>query len=182
MTAQMTSRERTLAAVVGTLVAVLVTFMLVKLFLTNQRTLSQQFTNKTAMLATMRTLIGERELWEQRDQWLNQQQPKLDNAGSAGVALLDQVKELGKARSLTPTEAVIGGADAGAKAAGKGVYQAVSVSFNVKGKWEDIVNFLYDVQTPTSFLVFEKAVLQLDKEDKTQVSGSFKLAKWYAAQ
>ncbi|MEQ1862741.1 MAG: hypothetical protein ABMA13_22705 [Chthoniobacteraceae bacterium] len=177
----MTSRERTLATLVGTLVALLVTFVLGKTFLNFQRQLTRQIEDKTTTLAAMRTLISERTLWEQRDQWLTQIQPKLDNANSAGVALLDKVKELGQARNLTPTEPVLSVPEGG-KTAGKAAYQAVSVSFNVKGKWEDLVNFLYDVQTPVNFLVFEKATLQLDKEDKSQVSGSFKLAKWFAAQ
>lgn len=177
----MNPRERALALVVGTLLAVAVTFVLGKVFLGQQRELTRQLASKTETLSSMRTLIAERDLWEERDQWLNQHQPRLDNAGSAGVALLDQVKSIGTARSLTPTEAVIGVPDSGTKTAGKGSYQAVSVSFTVKGKWQDLVNFLYDVQTPSNFLVFEKASLQLDKDDKTQVSGNFKLAKWFAA-
>lgn len=180
MSMQLNPRERALAFIVGTLLAVVVTFVLVKMLLGHQRALARQLADKTASLASMRTLIAERDLWEQRDQWLTQHQPRLDNANSAGVALLDQVKQIGQMRSLTPTDAQIGVADGGGKNAGK-AFQAVSVSFTVKGKWQDLVNFLYDVQTPTNFLVFEKATLQLDKEDKTQVSGTFKLAKWFAA-
>lgn len=179
MSMQLNARERALAFIVGTLVAVVVTFALVKAFLGQQRTLSRQLKDKAATLIAMRTLIGERELWEQRDQWLSQHQPRLDNANSAGVQLLDQVKQIGQQRSLTPTEAQIGAADTGNKAGGKPAFQAVGVSFTIKGKWADIVSFLYDVQTPTNFLVFEKATLQLDKDDKTQVSGTFKLAKWF---
>jgi hypothetical protein len=176
----MTARERTLAVIVGTLVVVILSFVLVQVFMKNQRLLSRQRADKTLMLAQMKTLIAERELWEQRDQWLQQHQPKLDNANSAVSALLDQVKDLGKNHSLTPTDAVLGAPDSSARA--KGAYQAVSVSFNVKGKREDLVDFLYDVQQPTNFLVFEKATLQIDKDDKTLISGSFKLAKWYAVQ
>lgn len=178
MTGQMTARERTLAVIVGGLVVVLVSFLLVQVFTKNQRMLSRQLTEKTATLAQMRTLIEERELWEQRDEWLNQNQPKLDNANSAVSALLEEVKALGQKHSLTPTDAVLGAPDTAAKA--RGSFQSVSVSFNVKGKREDLVDFLYDVQSPTNFLVFEKATLQVDKEDKTLISGSFKLAKWFA--
>jgi len=176
----MNPRERALAAIVGGILALVVIFALMKVFLAQQRTLTRQLADKTQTLTAMRTLIGERDLWEQRDQWLKQSQPRLDNANSAGVALLDQVKTIGQNRSLTPTDAQIGNADPAGKS--KGAAQPVSVTFTVKGKWEDIVNFLYDVQTPTNFLVFEKATLQLDKDDKTQVSGTFKLAKWFAPQ
>lgn len=180
MIAQMTPRERTLAILVGSLVAFFLTFILFQVFTKNQRMLQRQLVDKTATLTQMRILISERELWEQRDQWLTQNQPKLDNANSAVSALLEEVKQLGQRHSLTPTDAVLGAPDANNKS--KGSFQAVSVSFNVKGKREDLVDFLYDVQTPTNFLVFEKATLQVDKEDKTMISGSFKVAKWFAPQ
>ncbi len=182
MSMQMNPRERALAFIVGTLLAVAATFILGKIFLGHQRELSRQRAEKTIALISMRTLIAERELWEERDAWLNQNQPKLDNANSAGVDLLERVKKIGQKRGLTPTEAQIGIADGTGKSAGRNAYQAVSVSFTVKGRWQELVNFLYDVQSPTSFLVFEKATLQLDKEDKTQVSGTFKLAQWFITQ
>lgn len=182
MSMQMKQSERVLAMIVGTLLITVVTFMLVNSFLGHQRKLKRDLVDKQTALVSMQTLIGERELWEERDKWLTQHQPKLDNANSAGVELLDRVKQIGQARSLTPTDAAIGIADPGTKSGSKPVYQAVGVSFTVKGKWADMVNFLYDVQTPTNFLIFEKATLQLDKDDKTQVSGTFKVAKWFATQ
>ncbi len=179
---QMNTRERMLAFIVGTLVVVMITYMLVGYLMKQQHDLMQQIKDKTVTLTTMKSLVEERPTWEARDQWLRQNQPKLDNANSAGVALLEQLKTIGQTHGLTPTEAQIGTPDANSRTVGKGSYQAFSVSFTVKGKWEDLVGFLYDAQTPTNFLVFEKATLQLDKEDKTQVAGNFKLAKWYAVQ
>jgi Tfp pilus assembly protein PilO len=179
---QMNPRERTLAFLVGTVVAIFVTFFLVQFFLKQQRTLTQQIKIKTENLVSMRTLIAERDLWEQRDQWLSKHQPHIDNANSAGVNLLEEVKQIAQKHSLTPTDANIGQASATPRGSGKPTFQPVGVSFKVKGKWEDLVDFLYDVQTPTNFLVFEKAALELDKDDKTQVSASVNMAKWYAAQ
>jgi len=182
MSMQMNPRERALAFIVGTMVVGLISYMLVNTFLGHQRKLKQDLSEKKTSLETMQTLIAERAMWEERDKWLNQSQPKMDNANSAGVELLDRVKQIGQTRSLTPTDASFGVPDPLPKSGGKPAYQATSVTFTVKGKWADMVNFLFDVQTPTNFLIFEKATLQLDKDDKTQVSGTFKVAKWYAVQ
>lgn len=182
MSMQMNPRERALAFLVGTMLVLLVSYMLMNTFLSHHRKLKQDLTEKKTSLETMQTLIAERALWEERDQWLNQTQPKMDNANSAGVELLDRVKQLGQTRSLTPTDASFDNASANPRGGGKPAYQATTVTFTVKGKWEDMVNFLYDVQQPVNFLVFEKATLQQDKDDKTQVSGTFKVAKWYATQ
>lgn len=178
----MNARERSLALIVGTLVVGVISYVLLDTLLTHQRKLTRDLAEKKTSLETMKTLISEKGLWEQRDQWLNQTQPKMDNANSAGVDLLDRVKQIGQARALTPTDATIGVPDASSRGGGKPAFQAVSVTFTVKGKWGDMVNFLYDVQTPSNFLIFEKVTLQLDKDDKTQVSGNFKVAKWYATQ
>lgn len=181
MSLQMNPRERALAFIVGTMVAALVTFLLADFFLGQQTKLKRQLAEKSVALTEMRTLIAERDLWQQRDAWLTQAQPKMDNANSAGVELLEQVKKIGQARALTPTEAAIGIPDGSGRTGARSPFQAVSVTFTVKGKWDSLVNFLQDVQTPTNFLVFEKATLQLDKDDKSQVSGTFKLAKWFAS-
>ena len=177
---QMTARERTLAFIVGALVTGVLSYVLLQFFLKNRLTLNRQFAEKSVMVTGMRTLIAERELWQERDRWIQQNQPKLDNATGAGVDLVEQIKRIGGEHALTPTEANINPDTVSNSRSGPLPYQPVSVSFNVKGKWEDIVGFLYDVQSPTNFLVFEKAALQVDKEDKTLVSGSFKVAKWYA--
>lgn len=179
---EMNSRERTLAFLVGTIAVIFVTFFLVQFFLKQQRLLTQQLRTKKENLLSMRTLIAERDLWEQRDQWLHQHQPHIDNANSAGVNLLEEIKQIAQNHSLTPTDANIGQANPSLRNSGKPSFQPVGVSFKVKGKWEDLVDFLYDVQTPTNFLVFEKASLELDKDDKTQVSASLNVAKWFAPQ
>jgi hypothetical protein len=156
--------------------------LLVEFFVKQQKALRNQITDKTAMLATMKTLITERELWQKRDQWLAKEQPKLTNPSGAGVELLEQIKTLGQNRSIIPTEAVIGTPESAGKMGGREQDQSVSLTFNAKGKWENMVDFFYDLQSPTNFIVFSKALIRVDKEDKTQIAGTFTVAKWYAAK
>jgi hypothetical protein len=42
------------------------------------------------------------------------------------------------------------------------------------------VHFLYDVQRPEAFTVFEQANLIVDASDPTVMRGRFKIAKWFA--
>lgn len=174
----MTARERTLAFITAGILLVLVGSILSKTFLRNQRMLSTQLKEKTASLAEMKTLITEREKWEQREAWLQQYQPRLENPDKALPDLENQIKNIAQGHQLTPTDIQFQELAKGAKTS----YQAVGIKFNLKGKREDLVDFLYDVQTPTSFLVFEKATMQIDKEDKTLISGTFHVSKWFAGQ
>jgi hypothetical protein len=48
-----------------------------------------------------------------------------------------------------------------------------------KSKWEDLVDFIYEMQSPNSFIVFESAKFELEP-DKSNFRGTFRLAKWFA--
>ncbi|MEY2439061.1 MAG: hypothetical protein QOI34_446, partial [Verrucomicrobiota bacterium] len=41
-------------------------------------------------------------------------------------------------------------------------------------------HFLYDVQQPEAFVVFENVTLAVDSSDPTKMRGKFKIARWFA--
>jgi hypothetical protein len=59
-------------------------------------------------------------------------------------------------------------------------HQSVFASFETKSPWPPLVRFLYDVQKPESFVVFESVQLQIDSADPTMMRGRFKIARWFA--
>ena len=62
-----------------------------------------------------------------------------------------------------------------------GTQKAVDgASFEVKSAWPPLVHFLYDVQQPESFVVFESVTLNIDSADPTMMRGKMKLARWFA--
>ena len=71
---------------------------------------------------------------------------------------------------------VIGSSDS---AAG---HQAVFASIETKSPWPPLVHFLYNVQQPEGFIVFESINLQIDPSDPTTMRGKFKIARWFAPQ
>ena len=54
------------------------------------------------------------------------------------------------------------------------------VTIQTKATKEALRDFLYEMQSPERSIVFESANLQFDKNDKTQMHGTFRVAKWYA--
>ena len=174
MIQQMTQRERTLAMLVGGILFVFVNLFLVKYFVNQHRQLRADLAAKAITLDTMHTLLAERDLWLQRAHWLGEKQPPLTNSDGAAVALLEAAKEIAKKHSITLENSVLGKVD------NKPHYSAVSVNFDTKSKWQDLVAFLREMQAPEQFIVFENANLQKDSGDQTQMRGRFKLAKWFA--
>ena len=174
MIQQMTARERTLAMAVAAILFVFVNIFLVKYFVNQHRQLRADRAAKTITLDTMHTLLAERDLWMQRANWLGQKQPPLTNPDGAAVALLEAAKEIAKKHNLVIENSVLGRVD------NKPFYAAVSVNFETKSKWQDLVGFLRSMQAPEQFVAFESANLQIDSGDKTQMRARIKLAKWFA--
>jgi type II secretion system (T2SS) protein M len=171
--ARMNQRERILAGLV-----VLVVFFLANLFLWSWlfRTIGDsraEVVKRKEKHAEQTVLLRETDLWTQRDKWLREHQPAFHGASDAS-ALLDQLKQVAGKYSVLIENPALG------STAGAGNYQSVSVSIETKSQWPPLVHFLYDVQAPDAFMVFESANIAIDSSDPTQMRGKFKIARWYA--
>jgi hypothetical protein len=118
--------------------------------------------------------VKERPLWQKRDEWLQEHQPVLKNAAEAS-SLLDQLKQIaGKYEILIENPAIGSGETTP-------THQAVFATIETKSPWPPLVHFLYDVQQPDSFVVFENVNLMIDSGDPTMMRGKFKIARWFAS-
>jgi hypothetical protein len=169
----MNPRERRLAWMVAGAIFLLINLLVwSKLFsiLTNARA---EVALRKAAREEQSIYIKEKDLWARRDQWLKQHQPTLKSAGDASI-LLDQMKDIAGKHNVLIEKPAIGAGDATAD------HQSVFASFETKSPWPPLVHFLYDVQQPESFVVFESIQLQIDNADPTMMRGKFKVARWFA--
>ena len=166
-------RERRLSAIVAAIIFLLLNWYLWgKLFgaLNHARAdlATRQDTRKV-----QEVFIRERALWEKNAQWLKEHQPTLKGPGDAST-LLDEIKQVAGKHNVLLENPAIGTGDATPER------QAVFASFEVKSAWPPLVRFLYDVQQPDSFVVFESITLNIDAADPTQMRGKMKVARWFA--
>lgn len=176
MSRPLSSRERTLAILVGTAAFLFITFFVVDYFLKNKARLDANLAVKTRVLRRVQALSAEKTLYEQRDAWLREKQPKLVNDERAGGQLLEQIKELAKKHSVLLENPVI-----------RPVlrkpdlpYAAVGIEIETKSPWAALIAFLGELQTPEQFIVLDAANLKIDGTDQTQLRGKFRIARWYA--
>jgi hypothetical protein len=167
---RMNRRERILAGAVA-----LVVFFLANLFVWSWLFRAAgdsrvEVVTRKQKHAEQTVLLRETDLWTNRDKWLREHQPAFHGASDAS-ALLDQLKQVASKYSVLIENPAIG------PSAGTGNYQSVSVSIETKSQWPPLVHFLYDVQAPDGFMVFESANIA---SDPTQMRGKFKIARWYA--
>lgn len=174
----MTKREKVLAGLVGGAVAVLLNIFLISFFTKNHRALKQDLARKESHLKGMHTLMADRALWDQRAAWIAAHQPKLEDPGSAGVKLMEEVRDLAKRHEvlIAPETLVIG------TPSKKQYYTSVPITVETKSTWKALVNFLSELQTPEKFIVLESTNLKVNSADKTQMQGRLTIAKWYAPQ
>jgi hypothetical protein len=117
--------------------------------------------------------MNERDLWTKRDEWLQQHQPALKNAAEAST-LLDELKQVAGKHKILIENPAIGAGETTPN------HQTVFASIETKSGWPPLLHFLYDVQTPEAFIVFESVNLAVDGADQTMMRGKFKIARWFA--
>jgi hypothetical protein len=169
---RMNQRERLLSWIVAGTIIVLINLVILSwLFGALGRARSELAVRKAA-LAEQALYIKERDLWTKRDQWLREHQPTLKDPAEASV-LLDQLKQVAGKYNVLIQNPAIGSGETTPN------HQTVFASIETKSPWPPLVHFLYDVQKPDAFVVFESVNLAIDSSDPTMMRGKFKIARWF---
>jgi hypothetical protein len=166
-------RERRLVVIVGGIVFLLLNWYLWGKLLSALDQARADLVARQNTRKVQEVFIRERALWEKRAEWLKEHQPTLKGPGDAST-LLDEIKQVAGKHNVLIENPAIGTSDATPDR------QAVFASFDVKSGWAPLVHFLYDVQQPGSFIVFESITLNIDAADPTQMRGKMKIARWFA--
>ena len=170
---RMNPRERKLAWMVAGTIFLLINLLVWSSLFSTLSTAQAELALRKATRLEQSIYMKERDLWARRDQWLKKNQPTLKSAVEAST-LLDQVKEIAGKHNVLIERPAIGAGDSAPD------HQSVFASFETKSPWPPLLRFLFDVQQPESFVVFESVQLQVDPSDPTMMRGRFKIARWFA--
>jgi hypothetical protein len=170
---RMNQRERTMTLVISAILFLLINLFLWRLVLGSIGNSRRELAARKSTRAEQVVYMRERELWAKREQWLEKTQPSLKGAEEASN-LLDQVKQVAGKYSVLIENPAIGSGET------TPTHQTVFASIETTSHWPDLVHFLYDVQQPDAFMVFETVNLVVDNNDATMMRGKFKIARWFA--
>ena len=170
---RMSRRERVLAGMVGAVVLALLNLFAWSWLLADIRTSRAEVAKRKLTRNEQVLFLRDTDLWSKREQWLRDHQPPFSGAADAS-ALLDQLKQIAGKYNVLIENPAIGSGDT------ISAYQSVFASIETKSPWPPLVRFLYDIQLPDSFIVFESVNLMIDPGDATQMRGKLKVARWYA--
>lgn len=172
---RMNQRERLLASLV-----VGVVFLLLNIFLWSWifgaiESAHTGLAMRKSMRKEQAVYLKERDLWAKRQQWVQQHQPVFKGAGEASTLLDQQLRPVAAKYNILLENPQIGSGETTAN------HQSVWASIETKSPWPPLVHFLYDVQQPEAFIVFENVNLAIDSGDPTMMRGKFKIARWFAS-
>ena len=170
---RMNPRERVLSLIVAGVVVVLLNLWILSWIFGALGGARKELATRKATMAEQALYVKERDLWMKRDEWIRQHQPTLKNPAEAS-ALLDQLKDVAGKYNVLVENPQIGPGET------TPYHQTVFASIDTKSPWPPLVHFLYDVQQPDAFIVFENVNLVIDGSDPTMMRGKFKIARWYA--
>jgi len=117
-------------------------------------------------------LFEEKEMWNARSSWLENNQPNFKSAGEIDQAIfkIAEAKNIegitSKPRSPLP----------GVKTAD---YTQAGIALSVEGKLEDIFRWLYDLKQPENFYVVRNLKILLHKKEAEKIVCQFELLRWY---
>jgi hypothetical protein len=169
----MNPRERLLSWIVAGTVVVLLNLWILSRILGALGGAHTEMVERRAKLAEQALYVKERDLWTKREEWIRKHQPVLENPAEAS-ALLDQLREVAGKYNILIENPAIGAGETTPD------HQTVFASIETKSPWPPLVHFLYDVQRPDAFIVFENVNLAIDGSDPTMMRGKFKIARWFA--
>jgi hypothetical protein len=170
---RLSKRERRLLLAIGGLVLVLFNYLIWSWLLGALHRARADLAARQSSRIEQGIFMKERDLWVKRDEWIRKNEPALSGPGEASK-LLDEIKPIAAKYHVLVENPQIGSGET------TPVHQTVYNSIETKSAWPDLVHFLYDLQQPNKFLVFESVTLSVDANDPTVMRGRFKIARWFA--
>lgn len=172
--ARLNQRERVLSLAVGAVLFLLINWAIWSVLLGKSADLRNTWAQERSTRIEQTVYLKEYKMWTRRADWLKKHEPRLTNPAEAS-SLLTQIQQIAGKYSVQIDNPQIGSVE------NAPTHQSVSATIETKSSWEPLVHFLYDVQKPDAFIVFENVNLMIDSSDPTVMRGRFKIAKWFAS-
>lgn len=174
MISRMSQREKVLTVIVGIAIGVAVNFFLIKFFIDRYNENRKQLASADSGIDFLRKQESERALWKDRDSWLDASMVAVGDPQVAGRKISEVLRDVAKKHTVTLEAPNIGvpGKQPG--------HTSLPVRIEATAEWKSMFDFLYDLQAPGEFLVFEQLDVRVDPMDKTRLRASMTLAKWFS--
>ncbi|MCS7062554.1 MAG: type II secretion system protein M [Methylacidiphilales bacterium] len=117
--------------------------------------------------------LEEKDLWQQRQQWLDKHQPTLTNPDQASSDMLQKLVEKARQFNITISDQRI------LPPSSTPDYQQIAIELKISGTLEQITQWIADFQQPENFYAIPSCNIKSDT-DPPKVIVTLQIARWYA--
>ena len=176
--ARLSKKEARLLLIFSTVLFFAANVIVLKRYLTAVRAARTQLAAFSAQRQTIDALLSDRAYWEERQQWLEQHQPVLDEIGAAQGELIQTLQRFARDRGITILEQTL------LAPVAKPQYREVAVKLKLTAPMRDMMEWLATIQAPEAFYSVDQLSLTLDtrsKEEELPVLCTLQVGRLYRA-
>lgn len=158
--ARLSKKETRLLLAFSATIFCAVNVIALKSYLTALTGARSRLTAYSSQRQTIDALLSDRAYWEDRQRWLDEHQPELENSGAAQGALIETLQKVARDRGITILEQTI------LEPTVKPYYQEISVRLKLTAPMKEMVAWLAEIQAPERFYVVDQLSLSVDTKSK----------------
>lgn len=181
MALALTQREKKLLSACIAALLLMATFIILKQFLDRRTAVLARISSLESEKAENSHWLADREFWDKRAAWLDQNLPATESLGTAQAQLLEEIQNVALDYQLQVQKQQLlpDSSDAKANAA---VYREVAVEVRLRGDQTTLLGWLASLQSPEKFQAIKQLELEIDtkaKEKTPQAICNLVLARWF---
>ena len=174
MAKKVTRRERTLIVIFAGSIFVMANLFGLTFLLRRQGDLESRLLTLRDQRRDANSWLAEKDMWQQRKEWLDKNQPKLQSIDEGNAALLQELQTSARKQNITIMEQGFGEPNA------QPSYQELSVKLKISGSLEAITRWFVEIQQPANFQAIPSLSMKSDT-DPSKVICEITVARWYAS-
>jgi len=136
--------------------------LVLKGYLSSLKTARARIAAVSSQRESVDLLLSDRDYWEERERWLEEHQPQLDDAGASLGSLIETLQKGARENGITILEQTI------VEPSGKSRYHQASVRLKLTAPMEEMIGWLAGIQAPERFYVISQFALSVDTRSKEE--------------
>jgi hypothetical protein len=157
------------------------TFIGLKQFLDRRSAVLKRISALESEKRENESYLADRDFWEKRARWLNQNMPTTESLGTEQAQLLEEIQNMALDNEIQVQKQQLLPDSAESKQ-NAAVYREVAVEVRLRGDQTTVLGWLATLQSPEKFQAIKSLDLEIDsraKEKTPQALCNLVLARWF---
>jgi hypothetical protein len=176
MSRQLNPREKRLLIAVLATLFITFNFLVLREFSARRAAVSSGLSQLTEQVASNKVWLGDRDFWEKRKGWLDQNMPFTESAGRSQGQLLEDLQTSALDLGLAVTNTTL------LEPLALDHANEVGVTIRLRGDQDTLLRWLLTLQSPEKFQAIKLIELELDsraREKTPQAQCNLTVARWF---